>query len=343
MLILKIIGIVLLSVIVLALVLTLLVFFWPFSYRIKAHKDPENFNAAFRILWLLGLLTATVSYEKEVLLKVKVLGIPVYKLQILPTEEKTGQSETKKTTEETIATDENLQKEDLANDNSIQQHADAVPNDLEDNYISEGEFFQDTLEESEMLTDEEIDREIEEIVNDGSDETFENLPFIKKVKAFIVKIKEFILKCREKCYNIKGSIEQGIQKIKKIYKNIEYYNKVLHHPSMKPAWDKLWKNTKRIFKHIKPRSLKADIEYGSGDPASTMRVYGYYCMIYPFYGKKIKFTPDMENKVLNFDVKLSGRVQFIQMILVGWSLFTDKHVRRIVRLLLREVRKRGRK
>ena len=56
LLILKIIGIVLLSLIGLVILFMLAVFLWPFSYRIKAQKDANDFNAAARILWLLGLL-----------------------------------------------------------------------------------------------------------------------------------------------------------------------------------------------------------------------------------------------------------------------------------------------
>ena len=320
LLILKIIGIILLSVIGLILLLSLLLLFWPFSYRIKAHKDEQNFNAAVRILWLLGLLTATVTYDGEAKLKVRVLGIPVYKLQIWPTEEKETRAsqatESEETSEENNAT---------ADDET-------------------SEYFDDSYEDSEMLSEEDIDREIEERLADTEEEdAFDKLPLGKKIKAFIEKIKELILKLREKCYNIKDSIKQQIDKIKKKYKEIKYYYKLLQHPSIKPALSKLWSVAKKMLKHVRPRRLKAVIEYGSGDPASTMKVYGYYCMIYPFYGKKIKFTPDMENKVLYLDASLSGRVQFFRLMWLGWTLFADRNIRRLIRLVRREVKKRDRK
>lgn len=320
LLILKIIGIILLSIIGLILLLSLLLLFWPFSYRIKAHKDEQNFNAAVRILWLLGLLTATVTYDGEAKLKVRVLGIPVYKLQIWPTEEKETQASQATESEET--SEEN--------------------NATADNETSE--YFDDSYEDSEMLSEEDIDREIEERLADTEEEdAFDKLPLGKKIKAFIEKIKELILKLREKCYNIKDSIKQQIDKIKKKYKEIKYYYKLLQHPSIKPALSKLWSVAKKMLKHVRPRRLKAVIEYGSGDPASTMKVYGYYCMIYPFYGKKIKFTPDMENKVLYLDASLSGRVQFFRLMWLGWTLFADRNIRRLIRLVRREVKKRDRK
>lgn len=330
LLILKIIGIILLSIIGLALLLMLLVFLWPFSYRVKAHKDAGDFNAAVRILWLLGLVTATVTYDGEAKLKVRVLGIPVYKMQIWPTEDKSKDS----------AAD----SDETAGEDFLADEADSEEDETSDGLQEQKEkFFDDSYEDSEMLTEEDIDREIEERLNDTSEEdAFDKLPLFKKIKAFLQKIKEFILKCRDKCYNIKDSIQQFIKKAKKKYKEIKYYYKLIQHPSVKPALQKLWKVAKKFLKHIRPRRLKAVVEYGSGDPASTMKVYGYYCMIYPFYGKQIRFTPDMENKVLYLDAKLSGRFQLFQMMWTGWTLFADRNVRKLIRLIRREVKRRGR-
>ena len=354
LLILKIIGIVLLSLIGLCMLLMLLIFLWPFSYRVKAHKDAEVFNASARILWLLGVLTATVTYDGEAKLVIRVIGIPVYKVQLYPTEKKeTAESE------EDFLGDEETESGDgsdfanadgseagesvvnTTNDETAGQTADS---ELEDNYVSENEFFDDSFEDSEMLSEEDIDREIEERLADTSEEdAFDKLPLGKKIKAFIRKIKELILKCRDKCYNIKGSIDDFIKKVKKKYKEAKYYYKLIQHPCIQPAIKKLWKVGKKLMKHMMPRRLKANIEFGSGDPASTMKVYGYYCMIYPFYGKHIKFTPDMENKVLNLDAKLTGRFQIFRMMWAGWTLFADRNIRKLIRLVRREVKRRDRK
>ncbi|MBQ3036973.1 MAG: DUF2953 domain-containing protein [Lachnospiraceae bacterium] len=357
LLILKIIGIVLLSLIGLCILLMLLVFLWPFSYRVKAHKDAEVFNASARILWLLGLLTATVTYDGEAKLVIRVIGIPVYKMQLYPTEKK----ETADTEEDFLGDEETVPEDgsDVANaesseigENAVNSENTAddevadktVSSELEDNYVSENEFFDDSFEDSEMLSEEDIDREIEERLADTSEEdAFDKLPLGKKIKAFIRKIKELILKCRDKCYNIKGSIDDFIKKAKKKYKEAKYYYKLIQHPCIQPAIKKLWKVGKKLIKHMMPRRLKANIEFGSGDPASTMKVYGYYCMIYPFYGKHIKFTPDMENKVLNLDAKLTGRFQIFRMMWAGWTLFADRNIRKLIRLVRREVKRRDRK
>lgn len=354
LLILKIIEIVLLSLIGLCMLLMLLIFLWPFSYRIKAHKDAEVFNASARILWLLGVLTVTVTYDGEAKLVIRVIGIPVYKMQLYPTEKK----EVSETEEDFLGDEESVSEggsdvanadgseagENVVNTTNDETAGQTVDSELEDNYISENEFFDDSFEDSEMLSEEDINREIEERLADTSEEdAFDKLPLGKKIKAFIRKIKELILKCRDKCYNIKGSFDDFIKKAKKKYKEAKYYYKLIQHPCIQPAIKKLWKVGKKLMKHMMPRRLKANIEFGSGDPASTMKVYGYYCMIYPFYGKHIKFTPDMENKVLNLDAKLTGRFQIFRMMWAGWTLFADRNIRKLIRLVRREVKRRGRK
>ncbi len=346
LLILKIIGIVLLSLLGLILLFFLLLMFWPFSYRLKVHKK-EDFNADFRILWLLGLLTVTAGYDKEADVKVRVLGIPVYKYKIWPMDEKETDtpSETIKDGTEAMekGSDDNAeqaieeQTEDKIPEEEI-SNEDILNKDIDEENLEDDKSWQDEPLEP---TEEELDQEIEERLAEDVEEEFEKLPLSEKIKAFLRKIKEFILKCRQKCYNIRDSVLQMVEKTKKVYKNLRYYIKVIQHPSMQPALKKIWKVTKKIIKSVRPRRIKADIHFGTADPASTMKVYGYYCMIYPFYGKQIHFTPYMDEKVFHIDAKVSGRVQVFPMMLAGWSLFADKHVRRMVRLLIREVRKRG--
>ena len=86
LLILKIIGIILLSIIGLLVLIMLLLMFWPFTYRLKAFKNEKDYDVAFRLLWLLGLVTATINYNGEAWLIFRIIGIPVYKIKIWPVE-----------------------------------------------------------------------------------------------------------------------------------------------------------------------------------------------------------------------------------------------------------------
>lgn len=354
LLILKIIGIVLLSLVGLILLLALLLLFWPFSYRIKGYKQEKEYDVAVRIHWLLGLLNATVNYNGEAWLKVRVLGIPVYKLKIYPEEETAGEetetsgdeSEATETSgDESEASDTGTEESEAVNANADGSALSGNEHEAETGNNETDAIKDDVLEEEDNeASDEEWAREIEEQWNhDTEEDTFGQLPFYKKIASFINKIKEFILNFKEKCYNTIDSIKQKVKDIKRTYREIKHYIKLLQHPCIQPALKKLWKCCKKFLKHIKPRHVRANIEYGTNDPASTMKVYGYYCMIYPFYGKQIRFHPDMEHEVLNIHAKISGRIMVFRMMLLGVSIIADRNIIKLIRLIRREVKRRGRK
>ena len=81
---LKIIGIIILAVLGIIIFLLLLLLFIPFRYRVIGKYDEENKNGRITLSWLLRFLSAKVMYEdKSVDMTVKVIGIPVYKKNLL--------------------------------------------------------------------------------------------------------------------------------------------------------------------------------------------------------------------------------------------------------------------
>ncbi|MBQ3784097.1 MAG: DUF2953 domain-containing protein [Lachnospiraceae bacterium] len=96
--ILKIIGIVLLSILGIVLLLLLAVLFVPIRYRLVLKKEPEEkLRFQGKIRWLLGAISAKVSYEEDLAYVVRIFGFPFIK---------SDSSEDKDETEE-IEEDEN--------------------------------------------------------------------------------------------------------------------------------------------------------------------------------------------------------------------------------------------
>lgn len=77
LLILKIIGITLLSVLGLLLLVLLLVLFVPVCYRVRVIHNPENTWGKVKVSFLFPLLLVTVEYLKKLSYKVRVFGIAV--------------------------------------------------------------------------------------------------------------------------------------------------------------------------------------------------------------------------------------------------------------------------
>lgn len=315
---LKWIGIVLLFFLGLILLMSFLVFFFPFVYRISAEKK-EEFKAKASLSFLFRILYVSIIYvNQEPLLVARFLGIPVYKTNF----------------------DFLIEAIKESNVSSVQAEDDSVKTDMVDSAEDEVQVVDSTSEdEITELSDEELDEEIKNVM----EEEEPPLTFKQKLQQFFEKIKLFISNCKKKCYNIKEQVLLYKKKTEHILKNIKYYYKVLNHPAVKPAWNFLLKHLKKMWRNARPRKVRVNIVYGASDPAQTAKIYGYYCMIYPFYGKSIRFEPNLSDEVFLIDGKLRGRFQVYRFILSGLAIFMNRNCRKVVKLLMREVKKRGRK
>lgn len=65
----------------------------------------------------------------------------------------------------------------------------------------------------------------------------------------------------------------------------------------------------RTFKHILPRKVKGYVHYGMDEPYKTGQLTGYLSLLPFVYQKGLLMQPDFEQKVLELDVKLKGRIQ----------------------------------
>lgn len=65
----------------------------------------------------------------------------------------------------------------------------------------------------------------------------------------------------------------------------------------------------RTLKHILPRKVKGYVHYGMDEPYKTGQVTGYLSLLPFVYQKGLSMQPDFEQKVLELDMKLKGRIR----------------------------------
>lgn len=65
----------------------------------------------------------------------------------------------------------------------------------------------------------------------------------------------------------------------------------------------------RTLKHILPRKVKGYVHYGMDEPYKTGQVTGYLSLLPFVYQKGLSMRPDFEQKVLELDMKLKGRIR----------------------------------
>ncbi|MBE5948215.1 MAG: DUF2953 domain-containing protein [Lachnospiraceae bacterium] len=135
-------------------------------------------------------------------------------------------------------------------------------------------------------------------------------------KSLISKIKQTF---RKICDTIK-TVKDKIQKIDEFLhdeKNIELFT--------------LGKNELfYLLKHYMPRKWKGRLLLGTGDPASTGYALGTLYALYPVHGGNLIVTPDFDNKVIEGNVFVRGRIRGVHTVRTVIHLFKNKHLRNMI-------------
>ena len=344
--ILKIIGIILLVVLGLILFLLLLVLFVPIRYRIDASKDAEGeqqIHALIKVTWLLHLLNIRFLYPEE-----------AYFRSDQPTKEaasseKNAAAEKKKESEaKTVKTskasrkaeDTLLATEDVEGSGEQPQTMDEDGwSPIDNTQIKPDEKTEAPKNQTENATHTEIDSESADA---GAEEEKEEAEADSEESTSKWELlREKILWCIRKIWkllkNIRYTIQSIYDKIRNIIHHIRYYYRVLQSELFDRTWEKYSKEVLCLLKRIAPRKIKGYLHIGMEDPAATGQILGYYGMLYPLIGEHIDVVPDFEHVILEGTLKIRGNITLFQAVRIACTIYFDKDLQKLIRLLKREV------
>lgn len=290
LLILKIIGIVLLSIIGLVLFLIALILFVPIRYRIKAEYD-EKIDANVKVSYLLHIFTVIFKFDgSSPDLKIKIFGIK------LPEKKETDNKKSKKK--------EPKQKE---------------PKQKEPEYTLEG------FDEEEVLPQ-----------TDYSEVNCDDIPDIEEEpKGFFGKLKEYLKFVYDFICSFKEKVIAVWNKIKGIKDNIEYYLDLITSERTKKTLSYGLRIVKKIFAAFKPTKLKGRFRFGFDDPSTTGRILSVLAVTYPITRDKIEIIPEFDEKIIEGNLFIKGRIFIITLLIQGWKLYFNKDIRKLAKDLKR--------
>lgn len=303
---LKVLGIILLSLAGILILLILLILFVPVRYRIYAERKPDKmpFLVRLKVTWLLHLLNVHFDYPDAAYVKVRLGCFTLFRSDRAKAKgkskqetEESGQASAKK---ETVSSDKAALKAEEAAETSLKAE---IKPDSEAEKKAEGFSFE---EEKERETDEE-----------------------PSVKAFFKKFFDLLR-------NLRYTIAQICDKIKKIVKNIKYYIKVISSPKFKSAFRLCGTQAGALIRHICPKKIKGSLRIGTGDPAGTGQALAVYGMLYPFLGEQITVTPDFEQQIVEGELLVKGRITLLRLVRCAWIIYFNKNLRQVISMLKRE-------
>lgn len=322
LLIVKILGMLLLSLLALCLLLLSLVLFVPIRYSGKGSSF-QQLQGKITVSWLLHLVHVSVSIRREqVIWILRVCGIPIKSNR--GKAHKEGDKESNKSKkhskekrpkgtilldgEDEISTEEALPLKEADGLQNVETHTldkDLISSDQEPISLDKESII---LKSPEQEEENPFTRENKE----ASDE--------KKARSVLEKIQNWF---RQVAGKVKGFWEKLWRFKENLSSFIEWWRQEATQLAFTHCKEELW----RFLKHIIPRSYNVDLRFGTGDPASTGQILGVLGILYPVTKGRLQVTPEFQEKVLQGVFVCKGRIHVFKLLAIAWRVYRDKNVR----------------
>ncbi len=382
---LKIIGILLASILGLLIFLILLVLFVPIRYGIRADNLNE-LRAEGKVSWLFRLLYIRITYlDEQLIIRLRLFGKIFYdssnprdkkqspkKRMTKPPQKpakrlvekkeakeykeadvKKEAEEYKETVVKKVAEEEALVKkeaEDIKSENIALHPESRVENTeaAKERKQNKGEFnsaeiiaWPGRYEEIKLREPELKAAEIpSSYTNDDFDFEYDlnedeleepKKSIFARIKEFYLKIREFFLNIRNRLRNLLDNIRKLWHKAQELIGKWDKIKEFLNEDDNKKALSKSFVTIKRILKHVRPTRLKAEVEFGTGDPCTTGQALGVLAVFYSFYGKSVRIIPNFEEEILKGNLDCAGRIRLFTLLIIGIQLVLDKNFRNLLK------------
>ncbi len=318
--ILAILGWLLLFVLILLLLLLVLAAVYPVSYKIRWEKNADHMLVKAKGSWLLGLVRAFYEYPTPKSVIVKVLGFKVYDSGSSPEKKATSDAGSKSQTSEHQAEQRTEHQSDQQTGHQSDQQTGHQKDHQTENHIKDRaeHLSADTAKTDDRILDAGERKAEEEAVGDDP-----NPGIITRIRNFIENI---IAKLRQICDKIKNFRELA-----------EYYIKLLKEEDTIQLFSEIFTGTGNILKSIRPRKVKGQILLGTGSPDTTGYAMAVYGILSPYLGKNLLLTPDFEQKVLEGQLVLKGRIIIGVLLVDVLKVALDRRLRSFIKKWKREV------
>lgn len=132
------------------------------------------------------------------------------------------------------------------------------------------------------------------------------------------------------------TISRLCDKMENIRDNVEYYKERLTAEENRLFLKRTKERLFAVLKSIKPKVLTARVVCGTGSPDTTGYVCAVYGMLYPVIEDRISFTADFENKVLDGELSVKGKVRVATLVRHGIKILLDKQLKVFLKEMKRE-------
>lgn len=300
LLVLKIIGIVLLTVVGILLAVTFAVLFVPLRYRVTGSADTaeQTYEGCLKLTWFLHLITIELGYDgKELFKKIRVLGIWI------------NRPKKDKPTKKRVRSDRQ---------NEAPKEAYEIKQEAEESREAPV-ICTDQITENDYVFDENIQEEPAEEIREETEEEKSGRR-LSKIKKLYNKAEHFLRKIRREYIIRKKRLNAALKKL-------SAHKEFLEDKRTEQAIAKCFYELKRILHNMRIRKFKADLQIGLEDPAAMGSVLAVMSILYPLFGKGLFLTPYFDRNLLKGYFLIKGHMTAFVAIRAGVLILFNKNCR----------------
>lgn len=145
----------------------------------------------------------------------------------------------------------------------------------------------------------------------------------RRIKSFMAKLKAMARSVEEKLKNIHLFFSNLSDK----YRLIQlFFQDEKNKLGLKYGFE----NVKGLLRHIRPRKVRAYLEFGTGDPCQTGQLLGVAAALMGIYRDSVQIIPDFENEVLKGNFYCKGRIRAIVLLVIGIRVIRNRNIKTLI-------------
>lgn len=134
-----------------------------------------------------------------------------------------------------------------------------------------------------------------------------------------------------------GLIESFKEKWNRIAEYKERVTAFVADEENKKTFRLIWRQFRAVIRHILPTRVRGTLVFGFEDPAATGNVLAALSILYAWYGDALRITPVFDEKILEVEGSLKGRIRAGTLLMLLVRILLNKNFR----VLVRRWRKKG--
>ncbi len=342
LLILKIAGIVLLSLLGILILLVLMVLFVPVRYNISADYH-SRLTAKVKISWLLNVLRLKVLYDNDLSVKAYALFFKIFDNNS-DKAKKQKDRESDKYIDDMYGADGG--QETAGQYAGSRQNETSCAGNSQDTAVqvealetgkAARSASKEKLEEIPKEADTKPHKKSESNSQHNDDDDKHNKQSVSqlyKKKGLISRLKAVFNSVKGRIISIKNKLKKFIKAIadkkRSAKQKINDLKAIINDEENKELVRLIKKELKELIKEITPVKYDVNVRYGCEEPYMTGRILGVLAVIYGVTGVQFNITPEFEQKVLEGDIYMKGRVRIYRLLLIALRIYKNNRFRQLV-------------